>query len=86
MNALATEILELMQGILNTNKTIAPSKLLVDDLGVDSLKMVDLMLAVEDKFDVPIPIAEAQKIKTVQDLFDAIERYGSVKEVAAGST
>ena len=86
MNSLATEILELMQGIVNTNKTIAPGKLLVDDLGFDSLKMVELMLAVEDRFDVPIPIAEAQKIKTVQDLFDAIERFSPVKEIAAGST
>jgi acyl carrier protein len=85
MNSPATEISELIQGISKTAKTIAPGKLLVDDLGFDSLKMVDLMLAVEDKFDVPIPIAEAQKIKSVQDLFDAIEHLCSVKEIAGRS-
>lgn len=84
MNSLITDIIELVQGITNTTKTIAPSKLLVDDLGFDSLKMVDLMLAVEDRFDAPIPIAEAQKIKSVQDLFDAVARFGPVSGIAVG--
>lgn len=85
MHPLINDIIELMQGITNTPKTIAPSKLLVDDLGFDSLKMVDLMLAIEDRFDAPIPIGEAQKIKSVQDLFDAIERFGPAAGIAARS-
>ena len=85
MNSPDAEIVALIQGISKTSKTIAPSKLLVDDLGFDSLKMVDLILAVEDKFDMPIPIAEAQKIKTVRDLFDAIDRFCLVRATAARS-
>lgn len=85
MNAAANEILALIQDISKTTKTIAPGKLLVDDLGFDSLKMVDLILAVEDKFDLPIPIAQVQNIKTVQDLLDAVERLCPAPEPAARS-
>lgn len=39
----------------------------VDDLGADSLDIVELVMAVEDEFNVEIPDEEAEKVKTVQD-------------------
>jgi acyl carrier protein len=72
------EIKEVVDGLLlkiaGDRKTIAPSKLLVEDLGFDSLKMVDLMVSVEDRFDIAIPVADASRIRTVQELYDAVER------------
>jgi acyl carrier protein len=45
----------------------------VDDLGADSLDIVELIMAFEEEFDVEIPDTEAEKIKTVQDVMDYIE-------------
>lgn len=39
----------------------------VDDLGADSLDIVELIMAFEEEFDVEIPDEDAEKIKTVED-------------------
>jgi acyl carrier protein len=80
------EIKEVVDGLLleiaGNRKTIAASKLLVEDLGFDSLKMIELMVAVEDRFDIAIPVADASRIRTVQELYSAVERIASQKVVA----
>ncbi len=45
----------------------------VDDLGADSLDVVELVMALEEKFDIEIPDDEAEKIQTVQDVVAYIE-------------
>jgi acyl carrier protein len=45
----------------------------VDDLGADSLDIVELVMAFEEAFDLDIPDEEAEKIKTVKDAVDYIE-------------
>ena len=45
----------------------------VDDLGADSLDIVELVMAFEEAFDLDIPDDEAEKIKTVKDAVDYIE-------------
>jgi len=49
----------------------------IDDLGADSLDIVELIMALEEEFDSEIPDSEAEKIKTVGDVVDYI--VGSVK-------
>ncbi|AIL33248.1 acyl carrier protein [Basilea psittacipulmonis] len=44
----------------------------LDDLGADSLDMVELVMALEDEFGTPIPDEEAEKITTVQQAIDYI--------------
>ena len=39
----------------------------VDDLGADSLDQVELIMAIEEEFDISIPDEDAEKIRTVQD-------------------
>ena len=39
----------------------------IDDLGADSLDLVELIMALEDEFDIEIPDEEAEKLKTVGD-------------------
>lgn len=46
---------------------INPDATFVDDLGADSLDQVELIMALEDAFDIEIPDEEAEKIATVQD-------------------
>ena len=45
----------------------------VDDLGADSLDIVELIMAFEDKFSIEIPDEKAEKIKTVEDVVNYIE-------------
>jgi acyl carrier protein len=50
-----------------------PSASFVDDLGADSLDIVELVMAFEEAFDLDIPDEEAEKIKTVKEAIDYIE-------------
>ena len=42
----------------------------IDDLGADSLDVVELVMALEEEFDLEIPDEEAEKIRSVQNIFD----------------
>lgn len=46
---------------------------IADDLGADSLDVVDLLMSLEDEFSVEIPDEEIENIKTVGDLVNYIE-------------
>ena len=53
-------------------KQVTASAAFVDDLGEDSLDTVELVMALEEEFDVEIPDEEAEKISKVQDAIDYI--------------
>lgn len=46
---------------------------IVQDLGLDSLAVMNLMLAIEDSFDISIPLNRVAEIVTVDDLVHAVE-------------
>jgi acyl carrier protein len=52
----------------------------VDDLGADSLDRVELVMALEEAFDLEIPDEEAEKIRTVQDAIDYIDKHAKVSK------
>jgi len=47
----------------------------IDDLGADSLDLVELIMALEDKFGIKISDEDAEKIVTVKDALDYINTY-----------
>ncbi len=47
---------------------------LAEDLGADSLDAVELIMAIEEEFDIEIDDTTATKIKTVQDIIDYLEK------------
>lgn len=51
---------------------VVPGASFVDDLGADSLDLVELIMAMEEAFDIEIPDEEAEKLKTVQDAIDFV--------------
>jgi acyl carrier protein len=59
------EILEEVAGV--NPDDVAEEKSFTDDLDVDSLSMVEVVVAAEEKFDVKIPDDEVQNLKTVGD-------------------
>lgn len=52
---------------------ITPEASFIDDLGADSLDVVELVMAFEEEFDIEIPDEDAEKIQTVQQAVDYIE-------------
>ena len=57
---------------------VTPTASFVDDLGADSLDQVELVMAFEEAFDLDIPDEDAEKIRTVQDAIDYIQRHAKV--------
>lgn len=53
--------------------TITMETTFIDDLGADSLDIVELIMALEEEFDMEIPEAEAEKITSVGDVVDYIK-------------
>jgi acyl carrier protein len=47
---------------------VKPEAAFIDDLGADSLDQVELVMALEDEFDIEIPDEEAEKLKKVSDV------------------
>jgi acyl carrier protein len=64
------EIIEEVTGIEPSEVT--PEKSFVDDLDIDSLSMVEVVMAAEDKWGVKIPDSEVKTLKTVGDAVNFI--------------
>ena len=53
---------------------VIPTASFIGELGADSLDGVELMMAVEEAFEIEIPDEDAEKIKIVQELIDYVTR------------
>ena len=66
---------EIIADVLNVQKEeITPETTLVDDLGADSLDIFQIIMGIEEEFDIEIDNEEAEKITTVQDAVDQIKK------------
>ncbi len=54
-------------------ESITPETNLVDDLGADSLDVVDLVMTLEDEFDMEIPDEDVENVRTVGDIVKYLE-------------
>jgi acyl carrier protein len=54
---------------------LVPEASFVDDLGADSLDLVELIMSMEEEFDIEISDAEAEKLATVKDVFEYIDAH-----------
>jgi len=57
-----------------SEEDVVPGASFVDDLGADSLDQVELIMAMEEEFDISISDEEAEKIITVRDAIEYIEQ------------
>jgi acyl carrier protein len=68
------EIIDEVAGV--SADQVTPDKTFVDDLDIDSLSMVEIAVAAQDKFGVEIPDDQLKDLKTVQDVVDYVRRSG----------
>ena len=54
---------------------VTPTAHFIDDLGADSLDIVELVMTFEESFEIEIPDEEAEKIQTVKDSIDYIKAH-----------
>ena len=66
---------EIIEEIVGTEPSeVTPEKNFVDDLDIDSLSMVEIAVAAQDKFGVEIPDDQLKDLKTVQDVINYIQK------------
>lgn len=68
------EVISEQLGIDDTD-SITTETTFIDDLGADSLDIVELIMALEEEFDMEIPEEEAEKITSVGDVVGYIESH-----------
>jgi acyl carrier protein len=76
MNMSAEEkVIDIIVEQLSVDKDkVVPSASFVDDLGADSLDLVELIMAMEEAFDIEIPDEVAEKIATVQNAIEHVSK------------
>ena len=69
------KIQEMLAEALNLPlEKVTPDAKIVDDLGADSLDMVEVIMAIEDEFDVQIKDEDLETLKSVNDLIEYISK------------
>ncbi len=76
MASLEEKVVEIIANQLGVEKSeVVPEAAFVDDLGADSLDLVELIMAMEEEFDLEIADEEAEKLRTVQDVISYIKSH-----------
>lgn len=76
INDIKTKIKEIICEQLSVSEEdVVPEASFVDDLGADSLDLVEMIMALEEAFDISIADEDAEKIKTVQDAWNYVESH-----------
>ncbi|MEA3547325.1 MAG: acyl carrier protein [Thermodesulfobacteriota bacterium] len=73
--AVEDKLIDIIAEQLSVDKSkVVASASFVDDLGADSLDLVELIMAMEESFDIEIPDEDAEKIMTVQDAIAYVDK------------
>lgn len=68
------QVMEIIANQLSVSKEeVVPAASFIDDLGADSLDLVELVMSMEEKFGIDIPDEDAEKMKTVQNAINYIQ-------------
>lgn len=73
MNERIKKINEFIKIVLKEDKPLRPELYIVEDLGFDSIKILELIHLLEEEFDVLIPLNNIAHIQTIQELYEAVE-------------
>jgi acyl carrier protein len=75
MSSIEEKVIEIIMEQLDvTKEECVPEAAFIDDLGADSLDIVELVMAMEENFAIEISDDELMKIRTIQDVIDFIKK------------
>jgi acyl carrier protein len=78
MGAIDEKVIDIIVDKLGVDRSeVTPEAVFVDDLGADSLDLVDLIMAMEEEFGMEIADEDAEKLRTVQDVISFISTRAS---------
>ena len=73
MGAIDEKVIDIIVDKLGVDRSeVLPEAVFVDDLGADSLDLVELIMAMEEEFGMEIADEDAEKLRTVQDVISFI--------------
>ncbi|BCS53923.1 acyl carrier protein [Geobacter sp. SVR] len=76
MSDIAKRVKEIVAEQLGVEESlVVPEASFMDDLGADSLDTVELVMALEEEFDIEIPDEDAEKIQSVNDAIEYITEH-----------
>ena len=77
--SLQPKVLKIIEEQLGVDRErVKPESSFIDDLGADSLDIVELVMAMEEEFEIEIPDEDAEKLRTVQDVMKYLQGKGKL--------
>ena len=78
MGAIEEKVIDIIVDKLGVDRAeVTPEAVFVDDLGADSLDLVELIMAMEEEFGMEIADEDAEKLRTVQDVINFVSARAS---------
>lgn len=75
MKDVSAKVVEVIaSNLLVDESEVTPGARLVEDLGADSLDIVEIVMALEEEFDIEVPDDEADDAVTVKDVLDYVQK------------
>ncbi|MGA8573613.1 MAG: acyl carrier protein [Desulfobaccales bacterium] len=78
MSATEDKVIDIIVDKLGVERSeVTPEAVFVDDLGADSLDLVELIMAMEEEFGMEIADEQAEKLRTVQDVITFVKAHAA---------
>ena len=84
MSDIETRVLELLRQKVDPGREISFESSVVEDTGLDSVSVMDVVMEIEDEFDISIPLDRIAEVRTVGDLARAVEELAGGSVAAGG--
>jgi len=79
-NSILQKLCKQLEHFVNSEVEITPDTDLINELAIDSVKLLSLVMEIEDEFDISVPINVLTDVNTVHDLADLIFKIKSTSE------